>query len=221
MINLLHLAIAILSIKKSHPIRVGIDGVDASGKTTIADALAKYLTSQNSTQNPKQNIIRASIDGFHNPKSIRYQKGRNSPEGYYRDSFNNQAIIENLLAPLGDNGNLHYKKAIFDFKTDSIVDSPTQIANQNSILIMDGVFLFRPELALYWDFKIFIDADFAITIERAKKRDAYYLGSEQEILDKYAHRYIPGQKLYFDEANPKDHSDIVINNNDFENPIIV
>lgn len=210
-----HLAKCVLSIKKNHPIRVGIDGVDASGKTTIANALADFLKAQN------QNVIRASVDGFHNPKSIRYQHGRNSPEGYYKDSFNNQAIITNLLAPLGERGDLKYRKTIFDFKTDKEVISPIKTAKLNSILIMDGVFLFRPELIKYWDLKIFIDADFAITTERAIERDGYYLGSKEEIIEKYTKRYVPGQKLYFKEANPKKVANIIIDNNDFENPIVV
>jgi len=209
-----YLAEAILNTKRHHPICVGIDGVDASGKTTLANSLADYLKSQNIE------IIRASIDGFHNPKSVRYQKGRNSPEGYYQDSFNNQAVIDNLLAPLGENGNLQYKKAIFDFKTDSKDVLPVQTANKDSILIMDGVFLFRPKLVNYWDLKIFIKADFKITVSRATKRDGYYLGSEQEILDKYNQRYVPGQQLYFQEANPQEKADIIIENSDFEKPVI-
>jgi len=209
-----YLTEVILNTKRHHPIRVGIDGVDASGKTTLANLLADYLKSQN------VDVIRASIDGFHNPKSIRYQKGRNSPEGYYKDSFNNQSIVDNLLAPLGNNGNLQYKKAIFDFKTDSEVVLPVQTANKDSILIMDGVFLFRPELADYWDLKIFVEADFKITVSRATKRDGYYLGSEQEIQDKYNQRYVPGQLLYFQEAQPQEKADIIIGNSDFENPVI-
>ena len=209
-----YLAGIILNTKRHHPVRVGIDGVDASGKTTLADSLADYLKSQN------RNIIRASIDGFHNPKIIRYQKGRNSPEGYYKDSFNNEAIVNNLLAPLGENGNLQYRKAIFDFKTDSEVVLPIETANKDSILIMDGVFLFRPELTDYWDLKIFIEADFKITVSRATKRDGYYLGSEQKILDKYKQRYVPGQQLYFEESQPQEKADIIIENSDFEKPII-
>ncbi len=209
-----YLAEIILSTKRHHPVRVGIDGVDASGKTTLADLLSNYLKLQNA------DVIRTSIDGFHNPRSIRYQKGRNSPEGYYKDSFNNEALINNLLIPLSNNGNLQYRKAIFDFKTDDEVVFPVQTANKNSILIMDGVFLFRPELINYWDLKIFLEADFKITVARATKRDGYYLGSEQEILEKYNQRYVPGQLLYFEDAKPKKVADIIINNNNFENPVI-
>jgi len=85
---------------------------------------------------------------------------------------------------------------------------------------MDGVFLFRPELAGYWDLKIFVEADFKITVSRATKRDGYYLGSDQEIQDKYNQRYVPGQLLYFQEAQPQEKADIIIGNSDFEIPVI-
>src|SRR3989338_1864290 len=101
----------ILSVKKSHPVRVGIDGVDGSGKTFMADELAEELKASG------KQIIRISIDRFHNPREVRYQKGRNSPEGYYFDSFDNKAVFENVLQPLGQTGNLRYRKAHFDFKT--------------------------------------------------------------------------------------------------------
>lgn len=87
-----HLADIIQRFKINHPLRVGIDGVDASGKTILADALADYLQLQ------EVNVIRSLIDGFHNPKAIRYQQGRNSPEGYYMDTTNYPVVIESILA---------------------------------------------------------------------------------------------------------------------------
>ncbi len=98
----------ISNIKLNHPVRVGIDGVDASGKTMLADELA------NSLQIKDCNVILISVDDFHNPSKIRYQQGRNSPQGYYEDSFNYNAIITNVLKPLGPEGNLKYKSAFFD-----------------------------------------------------------------------------------------------------------
>src|SRR3989338_11053739 len=204
-----HLVAIILEKQKDSPILVGIDGVDASGKTTLAEELVNELKGSG------RPIIRASIDGFHNPKSIRYTKGENSPEGYYFDSFNHKAIAEMLLDPLSS-GKLQYKTAVFDYRTDSKVVLPDQTAKNNSILIMEGIFLFRPELVNYWDIKLFVNVDFKITVKRAVKRAAEreYIGAEQEILDKYEKRYIPGQQLYFEQAQPKEKADIVIDNSE-------
>lgn len=208
------LAKTITGIKKGHPVRVAIDGVDASGKTSLANELAEELGKCS------RQVIRAPIDGFHNPKEIRYRKGRKSPEGYYLDSFDCHGLVENLLGPLGPGGNLGYRTAIFDFRTDSKVDSPLKKADPDSILVFEGVFLLRPGLADCWDLTIFLDVDFGVTVRRASERDGYYLGAENEIAEMYGARYVPGQKLYFDDAKPKEKADIVVDNTDFKRPVI-
>lgn len=56
------IASRIVSLIRAHPIRVAIDGVDAAGKTTLANDPAPVITALG------RPIIRASIDGFHNPQ---------------------------------------------------------------------------------------------------------------------------------------------------------
>src|SRR5687768_8892138 len=75
------LADRIAAVVRPHPLRVAIDGVDGVGKTTLANELVDPLRRRG------RPVIRASIDGFHNPRSVRYRLGRSSPEGYYKDSF--------------------------------------------------------------------------------------------------------------------------------------
>jgi len=88
------LADQISSIELSHPVRVGIDGVDASGKTMLSDELIEPLEVRGRA------VIRASVDGFHNPSEIRHRQGRSSPRGFYEDSFNNEALLACILLPL-------------------------------------------------------------------------------------------------------------------------
>ena len=113
-----HLVKMIVDIQLDHPIRVGIDGVDCSGKTMLANELVKILHSFD------RKVIRAFIDGFHNPREVSYHKGRSSPRGYYEDSFNHDAIVSCILEPLGPGGNLKYRSASFDFKSNSEVYAP-------------------------------------------------------------------------------------------------
>ena len=87
------LAERIVGINCPHPVRVAIDGVDGVGKTVLADELAETLSCCG------RQVIRASVDGFHNPRSIRHRLGQNSPEGYFRDSFNYSALTTLLLTP--------------------------------------------------------------------------------------------------------------------------
>ena len=210
-----HLTSIILDMKKDRPLLLGIDGVDVSGKTTLAKELANELKESGRL------LIQASIDGFHNPKSVRYKEGNSSHKGYYLYSFDHESVIDELLKPLSI-GDLQYRTAVFDHFTDSKVVHPVQTATNDSILIMEGIFLFRPELVDFWDIKIFLDVDFETILERAVKRETERecIGTEQEIRKRYEDRYIPGQKFYFQIAEPIEKADIVIDNSDFKNPMI-
>ena len=201
-------------IKRPHPVRVAIDGVDAAGKTTLADDIVPPLQAR------ERSVIRASIDGFHTPARLRYQRGSISPVGYYQDSFNYHALIESLLVPLGPDGSLQYRPAVFDYRTDSAVHGPLRVAEVNAVLLFDGVFLLRSELREYWEFSIFIDANFEVTLARAQQRDYTFLGNVAEVTKRYEQRYIPGQKLYLEECRPKERAAITIDNNDPANPLL-
>ena len=75
-------------------VRVAIDGVDGAGKTTFANELADVIRTL------ERPVIQASVDGFHNPKAVRYRRGRSSPKGYFEDSYNYAALKACLLDPL-------------------------------------------------------------------------------------------------------------------------
>lgn len=209
------LASRIIQIELPHPIRVAIDGPDAAGKTRLAEELVAPLRAYG------RPVIRASIDGFHNPARIRHQRGATSPEGYYHDSFNYQALTESLLAPLGPHGSRQYVSAVFDYRTDSELQIPVQVAAVNAVLLFDGVFLLRSDLMGSWDFTIFVEAAFETTAARAEQRDAVLFGSAEEVRKRYEQRYIPGQKLYFAESRPKERAKVVLDNNDPWNPVVL
>jgi uridine kinase len=206
------LASRISRVRCPHPVRVAIDGVDAAGKTTLADELVAPL------ERAGRVVIRASIDGFHNPSTVRYLRGRSSPEGYFRDSFNHAQLVETLLAPLGPSGGRRYRRAIFDFHLDQPVEAPVEEASPDAVLLFDGVFLLRPELRPYWDFSIIVRADFEVTVTRAEARDHHRFGSTEQVRQRYAERYVPGQRLYLAEAQPEQHASVVVDNNDAAHP---
>ena len=211
---ILQLSEIILQNRPSHPLRVAIDGVDAAGKTSLADELVKPL------QQSGRCVIRASADSFQNPRAIRRQRGEFSPEGFYRDSYNYAALETCLLEPLGPGGNLVYTTACFDLRKDAAVDAPRLCAAPDAILLVDGIFLLRPELRGLWDFSIFVQAVFETTLPRALLRDQH-LGSPDLIRERYLKRYIPGQLLYLKEAQPEKTANTIIVNDTPEDVTIL
>ena len=209
------LAVLIASVERPHPVRVAIDGIDAAGKTTLADELVPAVERRGRT------TIRASVDGFHRPRIQRYQRGPDSPEGYYHDSFDYTALRAALLVPLGPEGDRLYRSAVFDFRSDSPVSRPILTARVDSVLLFDGVFLLRPELNDYWDYRVFVRVDSAEAMRRAELRDQGLFGSAAEVRSRFETRYLAGQRIYLESVQPERMADLVVNNDDPSNPTLV
>jgi uridine kinase len=209
------LAARIASLSLSHPVRVAIDGVDAAGKTTLADELGRSIESLG------RPVIRATIDGFHNPAVVRQRRGLTSPEGYLEDSFDYEALLEVLLRPLGPGGSFSFRRAVFDFRTDQPVQARLEQAAPDAILLFDGVFLLRSGLREHFDFAIFVRADFSVTIARAEQRDIELFGSMEEVRRRYLERYIPAQQIYLANVEPERWASVILDNNDPLRPVFV
>src|SRR5262245_49998743 len=200
------LAAGIISLQLDHPTRVAIDGVDGAGKTTLADKLVEPI------RRAGRDVIRASVDGFHNPRALRYARGSDSPEGYFLDSFDYAAVRYELLEPLGPAGDRRFRTAVFDYRIDGAVESPFLNAGPNAVLLFDGVFLLRPELDGLWDFTIWLEVPFEVSVQRAVERDARSGIDPRIIREKYETRYVPGQRLYMEQCRPHERADIIFNN---------
>jgi uridine kinase len=203
----------LLALTYPHPLRVAIDGITAAGKTTLADELKPILELSG------RQVIRASVDDFGRPRSERYRRGRESPEGYYHDAFNYPAVRRLLLKPLGLGGSRRYRIASFDSFNDVPLQTPELEAPPDAILLADGVFLFRPELNDLWDFRVFLDADLATAVQRGIVRDTASSHEPAEgLARRYERRYIPGEQMYIREVRPQLLADIVIDNTNPAHP---
>jgi uridine kinase len=200
----------LLALPSPPPARVAIDGADAAGKTTLAGELAERLRSAG------RPVLRASIDQFHNPRAVRYQRGPDSPAGYFEDSFNLPALCEMLLDPLGPDGNRVVQTALFDYLADAPAPSEPITAAPDTLLIFDGLFLMRPELSACWDFKIFVQVDFNTILQRAEVRDLPQFGTPAAVRARYLNRYLPAQQGYLSRCRPDQNADVVVIN---DNPL--
>jgi uridine kinase len=202
---------AIIRLPAERVVRVGIDGVDGAGKSMFGDELAQVLATAG------RNVIRASVDGFHNPRASRYRQGRLSPQGYFRDSYDYARLQALLLDPLSPGGNGCYRTAAFDHRTDQPVSVPQATAAPGDILVFDGIFLHRPELRGYWDYSVFLEISTAASMARCAQRD----GTSPDPHAPANRRYVEGQQLYLRECNPRHHATLVVDNETLEAPRIV
>lgn len=206
------LADRIAAQRRPPPLRVAIDGIDAAGKTELADELTAPLAARGIP------VIRASLDGFHRPRTERYRRGEYSPEGYFEDAFDHATLRQALLLPLGPGGDRRYLQAVYDYRRDAPLDAPAHEAPEDAVLLVDGVFLLRPELDPHWDLRLFVDVTFDVALQRALARDAALFGSPAAVRERYLRRYLPAQRRYLQECRPRERADIVIRNDDPKTP---
>lgn len=198
---------------KRDTLRVAIDGIDAAGKTTLADELAELL------EQAGVPVLRASIDGFHNPASIRHLRSTEQPGlSYYEDSFDYRSLRRLLLDPLGPERDHLVRTRVFDFRTDQPVHESPIPVREGVVLLFDGVFLLRPEMEGCWDLSVFVHVDASTSLRRALSRDGDLFGTSGAIEHRYRHRYLPGQDLYLAQTKADQRADVLIDNSDFTAP---
>ena len=194
---------------------VAVDGLDGAGKTVFADGLAEVFAETGDA------VFRAGIDGFHRPRSERYLRGRNSPEGFYRDSFDYATFRRVLIDPFRDGahtaGTTGFQLAAFDVVRDAPVESQWVTAPLDAVLVIDGIFLHRSELRDLWDWSIWLDVPVDMTFARMALRD----GSDPDPDAPSNARYRQGQEIYLREARPREAASVVVDNADLAHPRIV
>ena len=193
-------------------LRVGIDGVDGAGKSCFAAELAAALA--------PTPLICASVDGFHHPRAHRYVRGRNSPAGFYYDSYNYAGLKAALLDPLSPGGSRRYRTAIFDHEQDTAVTMAEQLAEPPLILLFEGIFLHRPELRTYWDYSLFLYVSPAVSVARCLARASTPDVTHDPTAPEHR-RYVAGQALYLATCHPEQRATHLINNEQLATPFLV
>ncbi len=106
-------------------------------------------------------------------------------------------------------GSTAFVTAAFDRVRDRPVQSKWRTGPRDAILVLDGVFLNRPELAGLWNYSVWLDVPRDIAEQRMQARD----GPTENV-----ERHRGGQDLYLAEASPRAVASSVVDNSDFEHP---
>jgi uridine kinase len=199
---------AILGVRCAHPVRVGIDGFCAAGKSTLAAMIAPRLIAAG------RPVIRACGDDFQNPPEIRYQLGHTSPEGFYRHAIDFAAMRSLLLDPLSDQGTARYRTTSYDVRAARPNPGPERLASIVDVLLFDGLFLQAPALVGHLDFTIFIRASMDTCLARALSRNQERMTDPARLEARYRERYVPGFALYCREAEPEQRATRTISSED-------
>ncbi|QEO10322.1 hypothetical protein FLP23_10065 [Protaetiibacter larvae] len=117
-----------------------------------------------------------------------------------------------LIEPFRMAGSAAFVTAAYDYVRDVPVEPKWRTGPADLFLVVDGVFLNRPELRGVWNYTLWLDADPEVRAERMRVRD----GSEPS--PELAARYAGAQELYERDAHPRQAATAIIDNTDHAHP---
>jgi uridine kinase len=166
---------------------VAIDGATASGKTILADAVAAQLDGCE--------IVHA--DDFYRPMPDNERERLDAEQGYRR-YFDWERLREQVLVPLRDGRAARYQ--IYDWGTGHL--GAWREIRPGTVVLVEGVYSARPELAPYYHFAVLVDTPRAICLQRAMERGQ---NPYERIL-----RWRAAEDFYLSTTRPQDRVQLVV-----------
>ena len=180
---------------------LGIDGLGGAGKSTISEKIREDLTAQSIP------VILLHEDDFIHPKAVRYNDSIPAWQCYYNLQWRFDDLRKAIAQFRKADGN-KFEIKLYDKDNDCyLCQQATSISG--AVVIVEGIFLQRKELAGLFDCMIYVDVPKPVRLERVLRRDSY-IGDSKAIRKKYELRYFPAEHHYLDECDPAAHADFII-----------
>ena len=176
----------------NRPFVVGINGIDCSGKTTFSKAMSKYF-SYNKIENDC-----LDIDNFNNPaiESATYK-------AFVSGSWDEKDLNK-------------YYKLIINYS--DAIRAVSEYKKKYPLVILEGIFIYKPQLADLFDLKIYLDINISLGRKRFAKRRS--LKQDKRPFEIYDEIWMLSHIRYESEVHPKRISDLVIDYNDESKPVL-
>ena len=167
---------------------VGIDGPGSAGKSSFTQALARK----------RSDVTVVEMDDFFLPSSARLPGDqRSKPIG---PDFDWQRLRAQVLLPLGQDQSGWYQR--YDWDHDCLAEWHT--VPVGSVVIIEGIYSTRNELASWYDFTIWLECPPEIRLARGIAR------SGESIREIWEQDWMVAEDLYIQSQHPELRADVVI-----------
>lgn len=174
--------------RKQATLLMGIDGCGGSGKSTFARELVKSDSS----------IEIVHMDDFYLPYHLRINsKAIFKPVGA---DFDWQRLREQVLKPLKKDRVGYYSR--YDWGTDRLAE--WHIVPVGGMVVVEGVYVLRKELAEFYDYKIWVDCPREIRLARGVERDG------EPAREAWESNWMVAEDKYVREQLPFERADLIV-----------
>lgn len=167
------------------PYVVAIDGMSASGKTTLGELLHQEFA----------NSSLFHVDDYFLQPNQRTSKRLSEAGG----NVDYERFQDEILSHLNNKCGLTYRK--YNCHTQSL-ESETYV-NWKSLVIIEGAYSHHPYFGCVYDFRIFCEVSEDEQQKRILKRNG------TKMLERFVNEWIPKEILYFETYHLKENSDFV------------
>jgi uridine kinase len=191
------------SVPDTRSLLVGVSGIDGCGKGYIAGQLEARLALHGVTP------AILNVDGWLNLPETRFNQGAPA-ENFYKNAIRFDEFFTQLVTPLRDRRSIHLV-ADYAEETASNYRKHTYDVKDVSVVLVEGIFLFKPRYREYFDLAIWIDCSFSTALARAINRAQEGL-SPANTIDAYETIYFPAQRIHLAQDKPRENADLIFEN---------
>ncbi|MGE5672261.1 MAG: uridine kinase family protein [Mycobacterium leprae] len=175
--------------RRHRTLLIGIDGGGGSGKSTCARLLGEA----------RADLTVLHMDDFYHPSGER-MPGPPSAKPVGAD-FDWQRVKRQVLDPLVADRAGRYQ--IYDWDRDRVAEAwyPVPVGG---IVVVEGCYSIRPELAGLYDFRIWVDSPRCLRLARGLARDG------EEARDRWENEWMAAEELYVAAYHPEQRADLVL-----------
>lgn len=174
--------------RKQSAFLLGIDGLGGSGKSVFAEALKRNRT----------DVTLVHMDDFFLPSAQRsLEPPRQKSIGA---DFDWQRVYEQVLVPLSQNQEGRYQW--YDWRLDALAE--WHIVTPGGMVIVEGVYATRTELANRYDFTVWVECPREIRLARGLSRDG------EEARDIWENDWMVAEDRYVEAQRPLERAHLVI-----------
>lgn len=191
------------SCPPSRALLVAVSGIDAAGKGYVAARIADALRGSG------LHAVVLGADLWLSLPHVRFDPERPA-ETFYEKAIRFEELFSRLILPLRDTRSVRVEADVTE-ETAATYRRHLYEYSDVDVIVLEGIFLLRPELRAHYDLSIWVDCPFETALARAMARRQEGL-SEAETVRAYETTYFPAQRIHLERDAPENSVDLVVPN---------